>query len=111
MAPTLARLRSIASIEVRLIQMNSTELCTYCPNPATTEDDIPPKCLFSKPRPSPSSLVKVPSCWPCNNRASKDDQYFMVRLALNRDFTHSEAVAVRETAIRSLARPDAPPFR
>ena len=91
--------------------MSNARLCTYCPNPATTEDDVPPKCLFAKPPPSPSALIKVPSCKPCNNGASKDDEYFMVRLVLNREITHPEALAVRQTAIRALGRLKASGFR
>ena len=34
------------------------ELCTYCPDQATTRDDIQTKCLFG--RPVPANLIKVP---------------------------------------------------
>jgi hypothetical protein len=40
-------------------------------------DDVPPKSIFEHRR----NLVKVPSCFACNNPASKDDEYFMIYLA------------------------------
>ena len=43
-----------------------------------TRDHVPPKNLFPKPR--PSNLVTVPCCYKCNNRYSKEDEYF--RLAV-----------------------------
>ena len=49
--------------------------CTYCGRHRKLADDhIPPKSLFGKPR--PPDLIKIPSCGPCNNQASKDDEYF-----------------------------------
>jgi hypothetical protein len=44
-----------------------------------TRDHIPPKGLF--PRPRPSNLHTVPCCHSCNNRASKDDEYFRLSVS------------------------------
>lgn len=64
--------------------------CVYCGviGPIT-DDDIPPKCLFKKPRPA---LVKVPSCPPCNNSVSDDDENFRTMLALRHDLSGHEGV-------------------
>jgi hypothetical protein len=84
--------------------------CVYCGvRGATTADDIPPKCLFS--RPLPTTLVKVPSCFPCNNGASKDDEYFRTVLSFRHDVDHPDAEVAREAALRSLVRPEAPGLR
>jgi len=88
---------------------NATTRCTYCPNTATTKDHVPPECLFAKPL--PHDLITVPSCGACNHGASKDDEYFMVRLVLNQENAHADAVALRKVAIHALARLEAAGFR
>lgn len=45
-----------------------------CGKPATTDDHLPPKCVFPKPR--PSNLITVRACEDCNGRSSLDDEYF-----------------------------------
>lgn len=48
--------------------------CVYCGKTATlTKEDVIPRCLFPKPR--PTDLVKVPACLSCNNAKSKNDDY------------------------------------
>jgi hypothetical protein len=87
-----------------------TPACVYCGlREATTEDHIPPRCLFGSPL--PSTLIKVPSCFPCNNGASKDDEYFRTILSFRHDIDHPDAEAARQAAIRSLTRPEAPGLR
>jgi hypothetical protein len=84
--------------------------CVYCGvRDATTIDDIPPRCLFG--RPLPATLIKVPSCFPCNNGASKDDEYFRNVLSFRHDVEHPDAEVAREAALRSLVRPEAPGLR
>jgi hypothetical protein len=84
--------------------------CVYCgAGEATTIDDIPPKCLFG--RPLPTALVKVPSCFPCNNGASKDDEYFRTVLSFRHDVDHPDAEVAPGAALRSLVRPEAPGLR
>jgi len=48
--------------------------CCLCGKPAETQDHIPPKGLFDKPR--PTNLISVPACTECNSSFSKDDEYF-----------------------------------
>jgi hypothetical protein len=56
--------------------------CTYCGSfEDMHEDDVPPKNIFQHRQ----NLIKVPSCYACNNPASKDDEYFMLYLALRED--------------------------
>jgi len=55
--------------------------CAYCGAPATTRDHIPPVKLF--PRPRSSDLITVPSCDPCNNSASDDDEYFVWAITMS----------------------------
>ena len=50
--------------------------CTYCGVASEqTVDHVPPKCFYPKPR--PSDLITVPSCWKCNNDKSKDEEFFL----------------------------------
>ncbi len=78
--------------------------CTYCPADATTRDHVPPQCLFAKPL--PSDLITVPCCQVCNQRASKDDEYFRTTLAMRDDlFDLPEVNSLAESALRSFARP------
>jgi hypothetical protein len=80
-------------------------LCVYCRlRDAVTDDHVPPKNLFGKPRPT---LVTVPSCKECNVGASKDDEYFGNMLALRHDLDHPDAAAAFGAVMRSLERPQA----
>ena len=56
----------------------SRSYCIYCGALATTRDHVPPKVLLDQP--FPPNLRTVPSCGPCNNGASLDEQYFLVLL-------------------------------
>jgi hypothetical protein len=46
-------------------------------------DHVPPESLFEAHL--RSNLITVPCCRECNNAASKDDQYFLVFIALRED--------------------------
>jgi hypothetical protein len=78
--------------------------CVYCgAKGELTKDHIPPKSLFSKPR--PANLITVPSCGRCNNAASKDDEYFKAVLSLKeRVGNHPDAKGILESVLHSLAR-------
>lgn len=56
------------------------ELCVYCGSEANTRDHIPPKRIFSKPR--PNILLTVLSCRKCNSSFQLDDEYFDVMLSM-----------------------------
>jgi hypothetical protein len=65
-----------------------TPACVYCgERDATTMDHIPPRCLFDR---QPATLIKVPSCFPCNNGASMDDEYFRTVLSFRHDVDHPD---------------------
>jgi hypothetical protein len=50
--------------------------CVYCKlQESTTDDHVPPKSFFPKPR--PSNLITVPSCLDCNKGAGKDEEFFL----------------------------------
>jgi len=53
--------------------------CAYCGKQATTKDHVIPRCLLEKP--FPSNLPTVPSCRPCNEAYSRDEQYFLALMA------------------------------
>ncbi len=79
--------------------------CVYCgEHRDVTRDHVPPRCLFSKPR--PSDLVIVPCCESCNREFQKHDEYFRIAVTTgidNEKFAKESADSVR--AINSLARP------
>lgn len=81
--------------------------CAYCGSRQdVTRDHVPPKNVFSKPR--PSDLITVPACRSCNSSASKDDEYFRLKLCTS-DLVgnHPAAKNNRATIFRSLNRPQA----
>lgn len=52
------------------------ENCIYCGNQTeVTDDHVPPKSFFPKPR--PSNLITVSSCFDCNNKFGKDEEFFL----------------------------------
>jgi hypothetical protein len=55
--------------------------CYYCEKVATTDDHIPPKCMF--PPNYRNHLITVPSCAEHNNFRSKDDEYAAVVIIMN----------------------------
>jgi len=78
--------------------------CVYCGEiRPLTVDHIPPKNLFPKPR--PDNLYTVPSCYPCNNESSKDDEYFRLNIVLREDTPeHVEGSKLFKAVMRSLTR-------
>jgi hypothetical protein len=50
--------------------------CVYCGSLSNiTQDHIPPKSFFPKPR--PSNLITVPACKKCNQGYGKDEELFL----------------------------------
>ena len=87
--------------------MDATGICLYCgAGGELTDDHVPPKNLFPKPR---MGLVEVRACMPCNRGASKDDEYFRQCLVLAEQTRgHLEATKGRAPVFRSLNREVAP---
>jgi len=52
--------------------------CVHCGAAPTTRDHVPPRALLDPPY--PENLAVVPSCQPCNSRASADEQYLACAL-------------------------------
>jgi hypothetical protein len=79
--------------------------CVYCGKTRRlTDDHIPPKGLWNKPR--PPDLITVPSCSSCNSGASRDDEYFKSMMVFkDKSGSHPEAVAVRPSVFRGLEMP------
>jgi hypothetical protein len=80
--------------------------CVYCGEIKQLSDDhIPPKNLFAKPR--PNNLIAVPSCISCNGDASDDDEYFRLILTLREDtFPHPDVQQILPIVFRSLTKPN-----
>ncbi|VEN74328.1 putative HNH endonuclease [Candidatus Desulfarcum epimagneticum] len=84
--------------------------CVYCGKLANlTVDHIPPKNLFSQPR--PNNLITVPSCQKCNSAASKDDEYFRLVMATSINTNISESTKLRDKALRALEKPNKKGFQ
>ncbi len=83
-----------------------TKQCVYCGAfEADTFDHIPPKGIFSQPR--PNNLITVPACRQCHNdETSKDDEYFRLALQVRDGIdTHPDVIKARPTLLRSLQNP------
>lgn len=85
--------------------------CTYCGSRENlTDDHVPPKNVFPKPR--PSDLVTVPACKKCNEDISEDEEYFRLKLCLSEQVGNSpDARKNREVILRSLERHEATGFK
>lgn len=85
---------------------SSIKFCIYCGSKKNvTDDHIPPKTLFSKPR--PSNLITIPSCQLCNSGASKDDEYFRDMLIMREDlYNHPVVQKNLEVVYRSFTYPN-----
>jgi hypothetical protein len=85
--------------------------CVYCGTRGPiTQDHVPPKGLFPKPR--PNTLITVPSCVKCNLDSSVDDEYFRAMLALRDDLSGNPAVErIRYSVLRSFEKPTKKAFR
>lgn len=59
------------------------EVCAMCGGEATTDDHIPPKNLYPKPRRPNLQLHTVPACKSCNNGASADDEEFKMIVGIS----------------------------
>ena len=79
-------------------------ICAYCGSKENlTDDHVPPKNLFPKPR--PSNLISVPACTSCHSNTSKDDEYFRIKLCLRDDAgNHPSARTNWDSIFRSLKR-------
>lgn len=86
-------------------------ICAYCGSGGKLSDDhIPPKNLFSKPR--PSNLITVSACTKCHSNTSKDDEHFWIKLCLHDDAgDHLSARANWNSLFRSLNRKEATGMR
>jgi hypothetical protein len=89
--------------------MSKAGRCVYCGElRELTSDHVPPRCLFSKPRPS---LVTVPCCQVCNREFGKYDEYFRLAITTGIDreaFPRENADSVR--AINNLNRAESQGF-
>ena len=87
--------------------------CTYCGELSSlTEDHIPAKCLFPKPRPSNPPIPRVWSCRGCNSglngEIARDDEYFRDVLVLRADAGYDpKAEQVGDVVLRSFGRSEA----
>src|SRR5471030_1318304 len=85
------------------------KFCVYCGATDDLSDDhIPPKNLFPKPR--PLNLITVLACRvKCNGSASMDDEYFRHCLCMSEKVGRNpEAAKNRPAIFRSLENPKAP---
>lgn len=87
------------------------DICAYCGTSENlTDDHVPPKNLFPKPR--PNNLISVPACPSCHSGTSKDDEYFRMKLCLRDDAgDHPSARAIWDSIFRSLKKKEARGFQ
>lgn len=82
-------------------------ICAYCGSSENlTDDHVPPKNLFRKPR--PSNLISVPACPFCHSETSKDDEHFRIKVCFRDDAgDHPSANGNWDSIFRSLKREQA----
>lgn len=85
--------------------------CIYCGSTEKpTDDHIPPKSLFAKPR--PNNLMTVPSCESCNKGFQLDDDYFYMLMQTGAETSeHPELLKTKEKFVRSIHRKESKGFR
>ena len=70
---------------------SNIETCYFCGAPATSNEHVPPKCIFPEKKDLGieanyrENLLKVPSCEAHNLKKSKDDEYLLAILSMNCD--------------------------
>jgi hypothetical protein len=77
-----------------------TAECCYCGGPSTSRDHVLTRKLFPQPR--PSDLITVPSCDPCNNGLSTQEEYFVHVLLSQRE---ADTPVARELRDQLFAKP------
>jgi hypothetical protein len=66
------------------------KLCALCgENDATTNDHIPPRGIYPKPRDNDMNLNTVPACNSCNNGAKVEDEEFKVLIGISTGEFHN----------------------
>jgi len=87
--------------------MEKEKKCIFCNSEIDiTDDHIPPKNLFPKPR--PSDLITVPCCGECNGSFSKDDEYFRnILVSCESVCGDVNVMKVNQKFLRSMKRPEA----
>lgn len=81
------------------------QTCYMCDRPSTSEEHVPPKCLFPEEKDLPEGvslrkdLIKVPACDLHNTAKSKDDEYLLYVLSMN---IANNAVAFRQFSTKVL---------
>ena len=62
-------------------QKQEEQSCYLCGGIADTRDHVPPRGIFSEPR--PSDLITVPCCGKCNNQFSTEDEWFRTLIGMH----------------------------
>ena len=76
--------------------------CYYCDNEGTTDEHIPPKCIF--PKGNNNQLITVKSCKQHNNEKSGDDEYFRNIISMMINTNEYGINHFSDKTIRSLIR-------
>ncbi|MBI5932341.1 MAG: hypothetical protein HY867_01435 [Chloroflexi bacterium] len=97
----------------KISQSITAKRCVYCGSAENvTDDHIPPKNIFPKPRPTNINLITVPACKKCNSSFSNDDEYFRLKLCISEHVgNHPDALANQNVIFRSLRKPEAKGLR
>lgn len=76
--------------------------CAFCGGQATTSDHVPAKVFLDPPY--PINLLTVPSCEPCNNAKSLDEQYLSCVIDTVQRGSADPADLTRESSRKALSR-------
>lgn len=87
-----------------MYQKEIIETCYMCEAPKTSKEHVPPQCIFPEQKDSPDgidyrkNLIKVPSCDAHNSAKSKEDEFFLMYMAVNA-FTNQAAKIHQNTKL------------
>lgn len=80
-------------------------VCVFCGDEGdVTDDHVPPKNVFPKPRDQEIGFVEVPACLKCNVGSSVDDETFKVFVSLKAGMDGKASIKLHESTRRTVQK-------
>jgi hypothetical protein len=78
-------------------------ICAICGvEGMVTDDHVPPRNIFPKPRPNNVNLITVPTCSKCNGGSSRDDEEFKLYISLKSGMEAPHCRKLHESTRRTI---------
>lgn len=83
------------------MKLYHSDICVLCgKEPATTDDHIPPRGIFPKPR--PDNLITIRTCQSCNGSTSEMDEIFKVDIGISGGHGTDGEAMFKESVTRTI---------